>query len=258
MDNAFTSSLFTTSFPSSNIIIQQDNSSFSITVILNDSDYPLWSQLMDMRIGARNKSRYLTGIVTKPSIDDPTYDNWVTENKWVKSWLIDSMSPSLMQRFIRLESAHQIWDVALRTFYDGSDETCLFELNQRSFSTKQHGRPLSTYCNELLSIFQEIDHRMSSSETTVNGVVQMHSSMARLRVHIFLSGFLILTKFVERFFVKTQNWILRAHMSMSVVNINNVSLWVVLLLPRIPQLYYLSDYGHSKNRCYEIIGYPTW
>ncbi|WVY98680.1 hypothetical protein V8G54_030831 [Vigna mungo] len=40
--------------------------------------------------------------------------------------------------FIRLESAHQIWDAALRTFYDGSDGTCFFELNQRSFSTKRH------------------------------------------------------------------------------------------------------------------------
>ncbi|XP_014511358.1 uncharacterized protein LOC106770050 [Vigna radiata var. radiata] len=73
---------------------------------------------MDMRIGARNKSGYLTGATAKPSIDDPTYDNWVTENKRVK----------------------------------------------------------------------KIDHRKSSSETIVNGVVQMHSSMARLRVHIFLSG----------------------------------------------------------------------
>nr|KYP51655.1 hypothetical protein KK1_026539 [Cajanus cajan] len=93
----------TTSAPSSNIIIQQDNSSFPITVILDDSNYPLWSQLMDMRIGARNKSGYLTGATKKPSTDDPTYDNWVTENKRVKSWLIDSMSPPLMQRFIYLE-----------------------------------------------------------------------------------------------------------------------------------------------------------
>lgn len=93
-----------------------------------------------------------------------------------------------MQRFIRLPTATEIWDAVARTFYDGSDETRIFELNQKSFSTKQNGRPLPTYYNELLSIFQEIDHRTQSQATTVDGVVENHSAMARLRVHIFLSG----------------------------------------------------------------------
>jgi hypothetical protein len=98
------------------------------------------------------------------------------------------MSPALMQRFIRLCTTKEIWEAVSKTFYDGSDETCIFELNHRSFSTKQNGRPLSTYYNELVAIFQEIDHRTKSQEGTVEGVLQLHSAMARLRVHIFLSG----------------------------------------------------------------------
>ncbi|XP_061357837.1 uncharacterized protein LOC133302109 [Gastrolobium bilobum] len=108
--------------PSSNIIIQQDSSSFSITVVLDDHNYPLWSQLLDMRIGARNKTGYLTGATKQPPAADPFFDTWVTENKKVKSWLIDSMSPPLMQRFIRIECASEIWDAVRRTFFDGSDE----------------------------------------------------------------------------------------------------------------------------------------
>ena len=75
-----------------------------------------------------------------------------------------------------------------KTFYDGLDETRLFELNQKAFSTRQDGRPLLTYYNELVAIFKEIDRRTTSKEGTVEGVVQLHSAMARLRVHIFLSG----------------------------------------------------------------------
>jgi hypothetical protein len=52
----------------------------------------------------------------------------------------------------------------------------------------QNGRPLSTYYIELVAIFQEIDHRTISQEGIVEGVVQLHSTMARLQVHIFLSG----------------------------------------------------------------------
>ena len=79
------------------IVIQQDNYSFPTSIILDDTNYQLWSQLMEMRIGARNKIGYLTGATKKPSSGDPNSAVWVIENQRVKSWLIDSMSPSLMQ-----------------------------------------------------------------------------------------------------------------------------------------------------------------
>lgn len=153
------------------IIIHQDTSSFPTSIVLDETNFPLWSQLMEMRIRARNKSGYLTGVARKPAPEDPTYATWVTENQKVKSWLIDSMSPILMQRFIHLSKAKEIWEAVSKTFYDGSDETCLFELNQKSFCTKQVGRPLSTYYNELAAIFQEIDHITISQEGTVDRVV---------------------------------------------------------------------------------------
>ena len=84
---------------------------------------------------------------------DPHLETWITKNHKVKSWLIGSMSPSLMQRFIRLPISKDIWDAVSKTFYDGSDETYIFELNQISFSTKQNDKPLSTYFNGLVAIF---------------------------------------------------------------------------------------------------------
>jgi len=143
---------------------------------------------MEMRIGARNKVGYLSGATAKPALNDLNYDKWITENHKVKSWLIELMSPHLMQRFIRLVTAREIWEAMSRTFYDGSDETRLFELNQKSFSTTQNGRSLSIYYNELVAIFQEIDHRSTPQAESVEGIVQLHAAVMRLRVHIFLSG----------------------------------------------------------------------
>ncbi|KAK2990725.1 hypothetical protein RJ640_003793 [Escallonia rubra] len=42
--------------PTPKIIIQQDNSAFPTSIILNETNYPLWSQLMEMHIGAHNKA----------------------------------------------------------------------------------------------------------------------------------------------------------------------------------------------------------
>ena len=142
----------------------QENFLFPTEIVLNETNYSLWSQLMEIRIGARNKYGFLIGITPKLLVGDKALETWLIDNHQVKSWLIDSMSPTLIQRFIQLQTTNEIWDTVSKTFYDGSDETQLFELNRRSFTTCQNSRPLSTYYNELVRIFQEIDARMSTQE----------------------------------------------------------------------------------------------
>ncbi|KAJ0082721.1 hypothetical protein Patl1_10367 [Pistacia atlantica] len=59
------------------IIIQQDNSVFPTSIILDETKYSLWSQLMEMRIGARSKAGYLTGAAAKPATEDPNFGTWI-------------------------------------------------------------------------------------------------------------------------------------------------------------------------------------
>ena len=166
----------------------QDNSTFPTGTALTESNYAIWAPLMRMRIGARGKVGYLTGAKTQPAPTSAEYEGWVTDNEKVKSWLIDSMTPSLMNSYIRLSTAKDVWDAVAKTFYDDSDETRIFELNKKCFGAKQNGRSLPVYYNKLVSMFQEIDQRTASQEDTVEGVVLMTSSMARMRVHMFLCG----------------------------------------------------------------------
>ena len=98
------------------------------------------------------------------------------------------MNLVLMQCFTCLPTIKDIWEAAARTFYDSADETCIFNLNQRSFITKQNGYPLSTYYTDLVAIFQDIDCWSASQAGTVDDVLHLHSVMPRLQVHIFLSG----------------------------------------------------------------------
>ena len=128
----------------------------------------------------RNKSGFLTGTTPKSPTGDKALETWLINNNRVKSWLTDSMSPTLMQRFIDLQTRKKIWDAVSKTFYDGSDETQLFELNQRSFTTRQNSRPLPTYYNELVGILKEIDARMSAQGEDINGVVSLHKHITRL------------------------------------------------------------------------------
>ena len=161
---------------------------FPTGVILDDKNYPLWSQLMDMRSGARNKSRFLTGASKKPTKNEKQIETLLTNNNRVKSWLIDSMIPTLMRHFIRLQMAVGIWEADSKTFYDGTDKTQLFELKQKSFHSRQNGQSLPAYYNELVSLFQDIDTRLTGQEDTVEDAVVVNKTLSYFRVHIFLAG----------------------------------------------------------------------
>jgi len=67
------------------IIVHQDNSAFPVGITLDETKYSLWSQLIGMRIGARNKAGYLTGETKKPRPGNPNLGTWITENHKVKS-----------------------------------------------------------------------------------------------------------------------------------------------------------------------------
>jgi hypothetical protein len=93
-----------------------------------------------------------------------------------------------MKRYIRLRTAREIWNALSKAFYDGADETQLFSLNQKAFSLKQMGRPLSIYYGDLVEIFQELDHRDRTIMKDPEDVITYRKSVERLRVHIFLNG----------------------------------------------------------------------
>jgi len=63
------------------IIIHQDNSAFPTGIILNETNYLLWSILMEMCIGTRNKAGYLIGETKKPHHEDSTFTTWTIENQ---------------------------------------------------------------------------------------------------------------------------------------------------------------------------------
>ena len=88
-----------------------------------------------------------------------------------------SMSPEIMKRYLCLPTTYKIWDALSKTFYDGSDELQVFTLNQKAFTSKQHGKTLSLYYGELIEIFQKLDHRDKVVMKDPDDVTTYHKSI---------------------------------------------------------------------------------
>ncbi|KAK2986258.1 hypothetical protein RJ640_021827 [Escallonia rubra] len=269
---------------SSPIVIQSEGSSFKAGIILNDTNYDLWSQIMEMHIAEKDKLSFIRGNSQPPTKEDDLYEKWYAENQKVKRWLLMFMSPEIMKRYIRLPTARDIWKALSKAFYDGSDELQVFVLNQRAFSAKQNGRTLSAYYGELTEIFGELDHRDKVIMESENDVESYRKSVQRQRVHIFLAG-------LDGEFERVRAEILRkdpipeleaCHALIRRESVRRTkmveeserteaSAMVTRYRPSQNQpkptnaadkstykCTHCNQNGHTKNRCYELVGYPEW
>ncbi|KAL5572693.1 hypothetical protein UlMin_022290 [Ulmus minor] len=112
--NTHISSLEVSSRPKTNIT---ENSSPLITNHkLTGHNFLQWSQSVFMYICGRGKDEYLTGEVSIPTVTDPKYRTWKTENHMVMSWLINSMTTEVGENFLLYKTTKEIWDIARETY----------------------------------------------------------------------------------------------------------------------------------------------
>ena len=169
-------------------VVVQSEGVFNAGIILTESNYDIWSQLMEMHIAEREKLSYIRGKTKPPAETEDGYEKWYAENQKVKRWLLMSMTPEIMKRYLRIPTAYEIWSALSKAFYDGSDELQVFALNQKAFTAKQSNKTLSEYYGELTEVFRELDHRDKVVMKDPEDIVAYRKTIERLRVHIFLAG----------------------------------------------------------------------
>ena len=155
---------------------------------MTESNYDVWSQLVEMHIAEQEKLSYIQGKTKPPKESEDGYEKWYAENQKVKRWLLMSMSPEIMKRYLRLPTAQEIWSALSKAFYDGSDELQVFTLNQKAFTAKQNSKSLSEYYGGLTEIFCELDHWDKVVMKDPDDIAAYWKSIERQRVHIFLAG----------------------------------------------------------------------
>lgn len=279
------------------IIIQHEGSSFTAGIVLNETNYELWSQMLEMQIAEKEKLSFIRDTSTAPKEKEEGYEKWYSDNQKVKRWLLMSMSPEIMKRYIRLPTARDIWKALSKAFYDGTDELQVFTLNQKAFSAKQNGRSLSIYYGELTEIFGELDHRDKVVMVNEKDIASYQKSLQRQRVHIFLAGLddnfeqvrgEILRKDPIPDLEECYALVRREDVRRGVMNgqLENAEASAMVIRNRSNQNWssqyqqdkkknihpkngnggdkssykctHCDQTGHTKNRCYELVGYPEW
>ena len=63
------------------ITIQHGGSSFNSGIVLNETNYDLWSQMLEMQITEKEKLSFIRGTSPPPKEKDEGYEKWYSDNQ---------------------------------------------------------------------------------------------------------------------------------------------------------------------------------
>ncbi|GMY21564.1 hypothetical protein FCV25MIE_16805 [Fagus crenata] len=173
---------------SSTVMTQSDNMSMQMTSNkLDGTNYSAWSQFVELYVTGKGKLGYLTGEKIKPAIS-PSFSTWVEENAMLMSWLLNSMTPDINASFLRLPTAHDIWDVVAQTYFTGNDASQIYELRRKAHETRQQGKSLASYFFALQTIWQELDFLNPYDMESAKDTATLKTRIENEQVYDFLAG----------------------------------------------------------------------
>ncbi|CAL8175713.1 unnamed protein product [Prunus armeniaca] len=106
----------------------------------------------------------------------------------LRSWLLQAMTPDISLGYMRLDSAHAIWDAVSQTYSEGGCDAQIYELKCRIQATTQQGKMLETYFNSLQALWQELDYYQPCDMKCSNDTAALKKRIEKECTFEFLAG----------------------------------------------------------------------
>lgn len=126
-----------------------------VTPTLTSLNYNSWSRAMQMALLSKNKLKFVDGSILPPTTTDSIYPAWERCNNMVISWLHHSISQSIVNSILWIDTAHEIWRDLHERFSQG-DVFRISDLHDEISVFKQEERSVTDYFTELKILWDEL------------------------------------------------------------------------------------------------------
>lgn len=125
---------------------------------LDGKNFLEWSKACTMALKSHRLMRYINGKAKQPLENDPSFEDWDSENAMVCSWLFNSMEVHIRKSYIFIDTAEDVWNSITRTYSFSGNVAKRFEVNRKIWALAQADRTLAQYYSELTSLWSELGH----------------------------------------------------------------------------------------------------
>nr|KYP33462.1 Retrovirus-related Pol polyprotein from transposon TNT 1-94 [Cajanus cajan] len=126
-----------------------------VTPLLTEHNFHAWSRNMLTALESKNKEQFIDGSLPSPPTSDPLRNTWRRCNKTVMSWLIRSMTPSISQSVLYMDTAAEIWKDLCERFSHG-DKFRISDLQAFVHECKQGDSTVSQYYTHLKTLWKQL------------------------------------------------------------------------------------------------------
>ncbi|PNX93512.1 histone deacetylase, partial [Trifolium pratense] len=160
IDTATTINLPSTAAPS-----RKSGLTHSLTIKLDDKNFLLWSQQVNGVITAHNLHRF----VVNPQIplqfasvtdrldgkNSEEYQKWLFKDQTLFTWLLSTMSDSVLPRVLSCKHAHEVWD-KIHRYFNSVLKSRARQLRSELKNTKKLSRSVNEYLLRIKSIVNSL------------------------------------------------------------------------------------------------------
>ena len=112
------------------------------------SNYINWSNAACMGLGTKLKLGFIDGNLTKPGDDSANLLNWLTCDYMVRCWLLNSLTPEILERFMYAKTAKQLWDELAERLVEANGPI-IYQLHRDLTMMMQDNEHVSVYFSKI-------------------------------------------------------------------------------------------------------------
>lgn len=126
-----------------------------VSTPLIDSNYLTWSRSMVIALKAKDKLAFINGKCEMPDSRSEDYDKWQRVDNMVTSWLLNSISKDIVDAFLYVCSARELWE-EIKGRFGESNGPLLYQLKREISSFTQADMTVIVYFTKLKKLWDEL------------------------------------------------------------------------------------------------------
>ncbi|KAL0453991.1 UNVERIFIED_CONTAM: hypothetical protein Slati_1377200 [Sesamum latifolium] len=119
-----------------------------VSNLLDGTNFLSWSRSTKIVLGAKMKLGFINGKNPRPSGIAEEYEQWTRGDCLVLSWLLNSMSKDIVESFLYINTARELW-LELEARFGVSNGPMVYQLQKEIASATQGTLSVSAYFGKL-------------------------------------------------------------------------------------------------------------
>ncbi|KAK2998862.1 hypothetical protein RJ639_023002, partial [Escallonia herrerae] len=153
----------------------------------NGENYFTWRRNMLTALQSKNKAGFVDGLIAKPDVHSRDFQSWIQCNAVVKSWIVNSLSRELQTSAAHADTASKIWCDFDERFTQGI-ALRVYDLKRSIALLQQEKSAISTYYGKLKGVWNELHNLRPIPVCTCGAGKKMQEMREEEKVFDFLMG----------------------------------------------------------------------